>query len=90
MSHQGDDEDDDAQDAEDPNEREESNHDLPPTVRVGVEAHAPPVAIETGVDGGPMQHPLRDVVVQERAAVRGCEHISTSSQLSPSSSFRPD
>ena len=33
-----------------------------------VETQPPPVAIETRVDGRPTQHPLRDVVVQERGA----------------------
>jgi hypothetical protein len=40
-----------------------------------VEAHAPSLDIESGVDGGASEHPLGDVVVQERRAVRGREHV---------------
>lgn len=40
-----------------------------------VEAHAPSLDIEPGVDGGASEHPLGDVVVQERRAVRGREHV---------------
>jgi hypothetical protein len=40
-----------------------------------VETQPPAVAIETRVDGRPAQYPLRDVVVQERRAMGGCEHV---------------
>jgi hypothetical protein len=40
-----------------------------------VEAHPPTVPIQTRVDGGPTPYPLRDVVVQERRATRGGEHV---------------
>src|SRR5437870_10954484 len=34
-----------------------------------------PEATAARRDGSPTQHPLRDVVVQERGATRGCEHV---------------
>ena len=40
-----------------------------------MEAHPPTVAIESRSGGGSTQYPLRDVVVQERGAVRGCEDV---------------
>jgi hypothetical protein len=40
-----------------------------------VETQPPPVAIETRVDGRPTQYPLRHVVVQERRAMGGGEHV---------------
>jgi hypothetical protein len=40
-----------------------------------VEPHSPAVVVEPGVDGCSAQHPLRDVVVQERRSACGCEHV---------------
>jgi hypothetical protein len=40
-----------------------------------VEAKPLPVAIEAGVDCRASQDSFRDVVMQERAATRGCEHV---------------
>jgi hypothetical protein len=40
-----------------------------------VVAQPPTGAIEAGVDGGASQDSLRDVVVHEGAAARGCEHV---------------
>ncbi len=40
-----------------------------------VEAHPPAVDIESGIDGGAAEHPLGDIVVEERRTVGGRKEV---------------